>query len=276
MPDARGQRRQREARRTRAPRRGARPASRPAPDRAVAPARPPRRGPLPAAPPTRRCRSPATRRRGGRNCPRAGDAPAAVRVVADVPRAGARTPPSRTASACSGGHEDHPLVGVLVHRRRGRARRRPSAPAPRPARRTRPGLAASALVWAVNSAAPARISRWISAPLGVSAATVSTPRSSSGWCASSSPRSAHRRHDVGGGVDRDRDRVDGLVGIAAHQSDRVPAVRQPGRVGRVEHGDDLGESHAHLDTSTTSSTVVREPDRQASGGTGASSGTMGT
>jgi hypothetical protein len=43
-----------------------------------------------------------------------------------------------------------------------------------------PGSAASALVCAVNNAAPRRISRWISAPLAVSAATVSTPRSSRG------------------------------------------------------------------------------------------------
>ncbi|CAG7341154.1 hypothetical protein PICSAR65_03867 [Mycobacterium avium subsp. paratuberculosis] len=50
-----------------------------------------------------------------------------------------------------------------------------------------PGDAESALVCAVNSDRPLRISRCTSAPLGVLAATVSTPRSSSGWWASSSP-----------------------------------------------------------------------------------------
>ncbi len=49
-----------------------------------------------------------------------------------------------------------------------------------------PGSAASALVCAVNSAVPARMSRCSSAPFGVSAATPCTPRSSSGWWVTSS------------------------------------------------------------------------------------------
>lgn len=52
-----------------------------------------------------------------------------------------------------------------------------------------PGAALSALVCAVNKARPVRIMACSSEPLAVSAATVSTPRSSSGWWASSSPRS---------------------------------------------------------------------------------------
>ncbi|MDQ1201110.1 hypothetical protein QE449_001728 [Rhodococcus sp. SORGH_AS303] len=48
-----------------------------------------------------------------------------------------------------------------------------------------PGCAESALVWAVNRAHPAVIRRCTNAPLGVWAPTVSTPRSSSGWCTTS-------------------------------------------------------------------------------------------
>ena len=44
-----------------------------------------------------------------------------------------------------------------------------------------PGDAESALVCAVNSERPDRIRRCINAPLAVLAATVSTPRNSSGW-----------------------------------------------------------------------------------------------
>src|SRR5581483_860343 len=52
-----------------------------------------------------------------------------------------------------------------------------------------PGDAESALVCAVKSERPLWISLWTSQPFGVLAATVSTPRKSSGWCASSSPSS---------------------------------------------------------------------------------------
>ena len=44
-----------------------------------------------------------------------------------------------------------------------------------------PGRAESALVWAANRATPLRMSVWMILPLGVLAATLVTPRSSSGW-----------------------------------------------------------------------------------------------
>ena len=44
-----------------------------------------------------------------------------------------------------------------------------------------PGRAESALVWAANKATPLRMSVWMILPLGVLAATLVTPRNSSGW-----------------------------------------------------------------------------------------------
>ena len=111
--------------------------------------------------------------------PGAGDAPAAVRIVADVPGArGEHGLADRV--GILGGDVHHPLVQCPGRPPPGPAPLRTVSPSASASASDTPGDAASALVWAVNNARPVRIIRCSSAPLAVLAATVSTPRSSSG------------------------------------------------------------------------------------------------
>ena len=69
--------------------------------------------------------------------------------------------------------------------------------------------------------------------------------------------------DGGGGVDGDRHRVDVVVRIAADQADRVPVLRQPRRVRRIQHVDDVGQPGAHRSTSAIASTSTGQSGRTA-------------
>ena len=73
----------------------------------------------------------------------------------------------------------------------------------------------------------------------------------------------HGVHHGGGGVDCDGHRVNDVVRVAADQTDGVPVVCQAGRIGVVEHRDDVGEADAH-----------RSPSARASISTGHSSLTV--
>ena len=54
--------------------------------------------------------------------------------------------------------------------------------------------------------------------------------------------------DRGGGVDRDRHRIDVIGRVTADQADRVPILCQPRRVGRLQHVDDIGQAGTHITT----------------------------
>ena len=47
------------------------------------------------------------------------------------------------------------------------------------------------------------------------------------------------------GVDRDGHRVQRIVGVTAHQADRIPRLGKPRRIGLVQHLDDVGQPHTH-------------------------------
>ena len=156
---------------------------------------------------------------------------------------------SRTASAFSAGTKTTHLSRSAPTGARRQRPRRPSVRAPRRARRTPPGTAASALVWAVNSARRRGSAGAAGHPSRCSAATVSTPRSSSGWCASSSPPSGTSA--TTSAVASTATVTDSTVSAGSPQTrpDRVPVLGQPRRIRRVEHVDDVGQPHAHRITS---------------------------
>ena len=77
------------------------------------------------------------------------------------------------------------------------------------------------------------------------------------------PAIGHLVDDGRGGIDRDRHRIDVIARIAADQADRVPVLRQPRRVGRLQHIDDVGQARAHASTSATASTSTRQSGRTA-------------
>jgi hypothetical protein len=70
---------------------------------------------------------------------------------------------------------------------------------------------------------------------------------------------------LGDRVDRDQHPLHGLVGITADEPDRVPALRECGRVGSLQGGHDVPQRRAH--TGTSASAV-----RSASTSTAATSG----
>jgi hypothetical protein len=55
----------------------------------------------------------------------------------------------------------------------------------------------------------------------------------------------HLVHDRGGRVDGEQHPVHGFVGITAHETDRVPALRQRRVVTGVERGEDLAQGNGH-------------------------------
>ena len=113
-----------------------------------------------------------------------------------------------------------------------------------------PPAGESALVWAVNSPQPAASNRCTTRPLGSVAATPCTPLRNNGWWQTSSCASVRDRL-VGDGshrVDGQQDPAYVGVGVAAHESDRVPAVgvvrreplvEQPGDLSQCRHGSRL-------------------------------------
>ena len=107
----------------------------------------------------------------------------------------------------------------------GAASRSPSAVGQRVGRR--PGQATSALVCATKCAIRPRIIRWTSAPLGSSRGHAvhagQQQRVMGDQQLGTRPRWPRRRVS-GTGVDGEQDRAHRLVGVAAHQADRVPRL----------------------------------------------------
>lgn len=73
----------------------------------------------------------------------------------------------------------------------------------------------------------------------------------------------HLGNDGGGCVDCDGDRIDRLHGITAHQTHRIPILRQRGRIRRLEHVDDVGQPDTHRSTSAIASTSTGHSRRTA-------------
>ena len=151
---------------------------------------------------------------------------------------------ARTASAYSGGDEDHPLVQVgsadrrcqhVLHRQAQRLGERVGHPG-----RGGVGVGVRGEQRAAGADQPVH-QRTLG---GVGRDGVHAAQQQR-VVRQQQPAVGHLVDDGGGGVDRDRHRVDVVAGIAADQADRVPVLRQRGRVGRLQHVDDLGQAHAH-------------------------------
>ncbi len=85
-------------------------------------------------------------------------------------------------------------------------------------------------------------------PWRCSAATVSTPRSSSGWCASSRPPSGTASTTAAVASTAMVTELSGVVGVTADQTDRIPRLREPGRVRLVQRLDDRAQPNRHRTT----------------------------
>ena len=133
-----------------------------------------------------------------------------------------------------------------------------------------PGDAASAFVWAVNNARPVADHLVHEGALGRAGGDGVDATQQQGVVREQQPAVGYLGDDGSGGVDGDGHRLDGFGRVPADQAHRIPVLRQPRRIGRIEHVDDVGQLHAHRSNSAIASTWTGQSGRAAAAARAAS------